>query len=1151
MTTIEAKLVRNSFLSRPLALDWEKVLYVALILAAFATRFADLGVRVMSHDESLHTYYSWRLYRGEGFEHSPLMHGPLQFHLIALSYYLFGDSDFTARIPAALAGVAAVGLMWVFRRWLGRAGTLVATLLMVISPYLLYYDRYTRNESFVVLWALLSAWAVFRYMETCQTKWLYLLAAATALQYATKETSFIYHAIFMLFIGLHLVRELFAVQWPREENQRPFRLVFWLSVGAVLVALGLLMLSRGGEPAGTATVSPVVPGQAGPAAAVTVSPFLRGAAVAGGVAGLLALVGAYLAVRGFGPEIVRRFPALDLLVIFGTFVLPQLVAFPVKALGWNPLDYSSAGMGRTALVLVPLMAIAAAAGLFWDWKKWLISAAIFYSIYVVLYTTVFTNGGGFFTGMVGSLGYWLVQQGVQRGSQPWYYYILLQAPVYEFLPALGALLACFYGVGKWWRGEANGAGAARPGRAGQAEAQAPDGLSFPVLGFIGFWAALSVVAYSTAGEKMPWLTVHITLPLILLAGWALGRLVEAVDWESFRRRQGWLAAILLPLLLISFASALKYVLLGPAPFQGKELDQLQATTGFLAALAMTGLFSTALYYTSREWEWRSLAPDCRYRGLARLGLLTFFGLLAVLTARAAFVAAFINYDDATEYLVYAHSARGVKTVMAQVEEISRRTSDGLGIEVAYDDDVAWPMTWYMRNYYNQRYYQSSPTREQLNVPLVIAGDSTWAKVEPLLGNRYYSYEYIRMVWPMQDYFGLTWERIKPVFTDARTRKGLWDIWFNRDYKAWGEITGVNYELSRWPVVDRMRFYIRKDTAARIWNLGVGPTALAQPLPEDPYKGGRVDLAAGTVWGSAGQAEGQFNEARGIAVSPDGLVYVADAKNNRIQQFDATGRLLLSWGTFGAVDKGAGAPGELNEPWGVAVGPDGSVYVADTWNHRIQKFDASGQFLTMWGTFGQAETPTAFWGPRGVAVDGQGRVFVSDTGNKRVVVFDADGGFIAQIGQTGYLEGQFDEPVGVAVSPDGRVYVADTWNLRVQWFTERAPGVFDYGGQWPISGWSEGANLQSLNNKPYLAVGPDGRVYVSDPEGYRMLVFDADGKFLQTWGDYGAGTNQFALPVGVAVGAQGDLYVVDSANSRVMVFSRPPVQDQAAQGTGAT
>src|SRR3989304_3258247 len=103
----------------------EALLFVILIGAAIVTRFYDLETRVMSHDESLHTYYSWLLREGRGYEHLPMMHGPLQFHLIALSYLLFGDSDATARFPAALAGVLSIALIAVFRRWLGGEGALL------------------------------------------------------------------------------------------------------------------------------------------------------------------------------------------------------------------------------------------------------------------------------------------------------------------------------------------------------------------------------------------------------------------------------------------------------------------------------------------------------------------------------------------------------------------------------------------------------------------------------------------------------------------------------------------------------------------------------------------------------------------------------------------------------------------------------------------------------------------------------------------------------------------------------------------------------------------------------------------------------------------------------------------------------------------
>ena len=105
-----------------LRLNLEKAAWVCLLFLAVVMRFYGLGDRVISHDESLHTYYSWELSEGRGFQHTPLMHGPFQFHALALSYFLFGDNDFTSRIPAAVFGVGAICLLWWFRDWLGRVG---------------------------------------------------------------------------------------------------------------------------------------------------------------------------------------------------------------------------------------------------------------------------------------------------------------------------------------------------------------------------------------------------------------------------------------------------------------------------------------------------------------------------------------------------------------------------------------------------------------------------------------------------------------------------------------------------------------------------------------------------------------------------------------------------------------------------------------------------------------------------------------------------------------------------------------------------------------------------------------------------------------------------------------------------------------------
>ena len=122
-TTVEKP---SHWLDHPLfariALNAETILWIVILIIAVFSRSLHPGSPGKSHDENSHVYYSWRFFKGQGFAHDPLMHGPLQFHLIALSYFMLGDNDFTARLPAALCSIAAVGFLWFYRRYLGRAG---------------------------------------------------------------------------------------------------------------------------------------------------------------------------------------------------------------------------------------------------------------------------------------------------------------------------------------------------------------------------------------------------------------------------------------------------------------------------------------------------------------------------------------------------------------------------------------------------------------------------------------------------------------------------------------------------------------------------------------------------------------------------------------------------------------------------------------------------------------------------------------------------------------------------------------------------------------------------------------------------------------------------------------------------------------------
>ena len=278
----------------------------------------------MSHDESLHVYYSWLFSVGQGYQHTPTTHGPLQFHILALIYFLFGDNDFTARLPYALASIFTVAVIFNWRRYLGRAGMLVASAGLLISPYMLYYGRYARNEAYVVLLGVLTLYAILRYLETGKKRYLFLLTIVTALHFTAKETAFIYTAQALLFLAFLLTLRISKSLWKKEKFKKGFIAAIFMAAFFVVVLVGFSIFTKtqaGANLSQTPANFPII------ATLIILS-----------VLSLLTSV--ILLLLGYGWKDLCRARAFDMLVLLATFVLPQLSPLPVKALGWDPLDYA-------------------------------------------------------------------------------------------------------------------------------------------------------------------------------------------------------------------------------------------------------------------------------------------------------------------------------------------------------------------------------------------------------------------------------------------------------------------------------------------------------------------------------------------------------------------------------------------------------------------------------------------------------------------------------------------------------------------------------------------------------------------------------------------------------------------------------------------
>lgn len=285
------------------------------------------------------------------------------------------------------------------------------------------------------------------------------------------------------------------------------------------------------------------------------------------------------------------------------------------------------------------------------------------------------------------------------------------------------------------------------------------------------------------------------------------------------------------------------------------------------------------------------------------------------------------------------------------------------------------------------------------------------------------------------------------------------------------------------------------------------------------------------------AEDPLRAPLGVAVAPDGRIYVADSGKDRIVVFDAEGNVVKTWG------KGGTGDGEFRTPTSLAVGP-GKLYVADMKNGAVKIFDLEGNYL---GRL-QADRPYI---PLAVAVGPDGSVYVSESAAQSILVFDPQGKFERRFGGAGDAEGKLSYANGLFVDAQNRIYVADSNNARIQVF-DREGRVLRTIGKPPSDDASaqSAQNVASTGEAPSappedprgalvlprgIAVDPLGRITVVDTLAHRVNVYGQDGEFLFGFGQRGVGNGELLYPNGLAIDASSRLYITDRENARVVTF----------------
>ncbi len=736
------------------------LIFGSIFAVAVAMRLVDLDGQAVHHDESLHGFFAWKISTGGEYAHSPLMHGMFLFEIVAATFVLFGDSEFTLRLSMALFGSGLVLIPMLLRKELSVPGAIAASLMLAFSPALFYFSRFARNDIYMAVFALLLVVAIFRYMDGRRAVWLYVAAAVMALAMSTKETAYMLIAVFGLYLAYR----------SRDE--------------IISVILGYKSFREIGKPG---EILAMMAGIALPFAAPMISVFQG-------------FIGITLSAPNNTPNVATGAPdglVATLIALFFTVLL------------------FSAGAVAGAMTLG---------------RRFFMALLIFWAVYALVMTNMGTSLSGIPTGVWQSLGYWLAQQEVNRGDQLWHYYFMLVS-IYEFLPVLASIGFVVYYVLRSGRASIGLALTGivallialvlffavyfRPERTPVADASPIPLLALLSVGivallwmsmrlrvsrftqFLVFWCLSTFAVYSFAGEMMPWLLVNVTLPFVILAGKAIGELIQFVDWHRLISNRGWLMFPLLPLFLV--------VLWRLAIFDlGSDLN-LSDTSDLLKFLELWGLILLLGILLLSFYQYASAHG---FKQASSILGLSMAALMFLFTVKASAVAVYVNGDVPREMLVYTQTTPDLHETAREIEvakllvwdqkldklsgsdEFNELDQNGHsvappGLSIAIDtlDGYAWPWSWYLRNYDSGVSYVALDGENASVSPrntVLVVNDKNKDSVEAVLPDHFGEGRYMIHRWWFPEGYKLV---TLAQFFDALTDRSQWrkpvDYWLYR------------------------------------------------------------------------------------------------------------------------------------------------------------------------------------------------------------------------------------------------------------------------------------------------------------------------------------------------------------------------------------